>query len=245
MLELLLRVKLIRSCRALFSPSEMPGFRLILCTIGLGLIFSLPIEAQLYSGSLTGVVRDPSGAVVPGAKVTLTDVGKQYDHTTRTDAEGRYLLRPLPPSTYRLVVDAKGFVPYARDSVVLDVNQNATLDVSLRIGATNEKVLVTAEAPQLSAQDATTGQEVNQVFVNNLPLIGREIMDLAFLAPGVNPAPGNTYGSIAGEWTLNNFGDPVATVGFPGEGCDSGILTDRQSAAVERKYKSSPHSPND
>jgi hypothetical protein len=143
--------------------------------------------------------------VVAGATVKLTDVGKQYDYTAQSDAAGRYILRPLPPSTYRLVVEAKGFVPHMQDRVVLDVNQNSTIDVTLRVGAINEKVVVTAEAPQLSAQDATTGQEVNQVFVNNLPLINREIMDLTFLAPGVNPAPGNTFGSIAGEWTGNNF----------------------------------------
>jgi len=225
MLELLLRTKLIRSCSALLSRPEILALRLVLCIVGLGLIFSQPSEAQLYSGSLTGVVRDPSGAVVPGAEVKLTDVGKRYDYTARSDAGGRYLLRPLPPSTYRLSVEAKGFRLYVQDGIVLDVNQNATIDVALRVGATNEKVVVTAEAPQLSAQEATTGQEVNQVFVNNLPLIGREIMDLAFLAPGVNPAPGNTYGSIAGEWTLNNF------ISNGGRNATADVLVDGASAA--------------
>jgi hypothetical protein len=168
-------------------------------------LLATPLHAQLYSGSLTGHVVDPSGAMVPNAKVTLTDVGKQYQYKATADGLGLYLLRPLPPSTYRLAVEAKGFTPYTQDGVVLDVNQNATIDVTLRVGAINEKVIVTGEAPQLAAQDATTGQEVNQVFVNNLPLINREIMDLTFLAPGVNPAPGASFGSIAGEWTGNNF----------------------------------------
>jgi len=168
-------------------------------------ILVLQVHAQLYSGSLTGVVRDSSGAVVAQAKVTLTDVGKQYTYTARTDADGRYLLRPLPPSTYRLAVEASGFVTSTRDGLVVDINQNGTIDVTLRVGAITEKMVVTAEAPLLASEDATTGQEVNQVFVNNLPLVNREVMDLTFLAPGVNPAPGATYGSLAGEWYGTNF----------------------------------------
>ncbi|HYA23134.1 MAG TPA: TonB-dependent receptor [Terriglobales bacterium] len=169
------------------------------------LVLSLPLHAQLYSGSLTGHVTDPSGATVPNAKIILTDVGKQYQYKATTDAQGLYLLRPLPPATYQLTVKAPGFAEYTRSSVTLDVNQNATADVRLAVAAAKEEMVVTAAAPLLAAQDATTGQEVNQVFVNNLPLINREIMDLTFLAPGVNPAPGNTFGSIAGEWTANNF----------------------------------------
>ena len=166
-------------------------------------VFAVPVHAQLYDGSLTGVVADPSGAVIGGARVTLTDIGKGYKHTTVSDAQGRYLLRLLPPSSYRLSVEATGFRAYSQDRIIVDVNQNVTVDVRLAVGTAAETVQVTGIAPQISAQDATTGQEVNQVFISNLPLIGRELLDLTFLAPGVNPAPGNTYGSLAGEWTAN------------------------------------------
>jgi hypothetical protein len=162
-------------------------------------------SAQLYSGSLTGVVTDASGAVVPGADVTLTDVQKGFNYKTTTNATGSYLLRPLPPSTYKLTVDLKGFKTFTQGGIVLDVNQNSAINVRLEVGSTTQTVEVTAAAQSLSTQDATTGQEVNRTFINDLPLIGRGVTDLAFLAPGVNPAPGWTFGSVNGMFTQNNF----------------------------------------
>lgn len=164
-----------------------------------------PASAQLYSGSLTGIVSDPSGAVIPDAQVTLTDTGKGFDYKTTTSAVGRYLLRSLPPSTYNLTVVSKGFAQYTQDRIVLDVNQNATIDVTLQVEGTMQAVEVTGKAPLLQAQDATTGQEINRTFINDLPLIGRGVTDLTFLAPGVNPAPGWTFGSINGLYATNNF----------------------------------------
>jgi hypothetical protein len=164
-----------------------------------------PAFAQLYSGSLAGVVTDPSGAVIPGAQVTLTDLGKGFDYKTTTSAVGHYLLRSLPPSTYRLTVESKGFAAFTQDRIVLDVNQNTTVDVSLQVMGTTQAVEVTAAPPLLTSQDATTGQEVNRTFINDLPLIGRGVTDLAFLAPGVNPAPGWSFGSINGMFYQNNF----------------------------------------
>jgi hypothetical protein len=162
-------------------------------------------SAQLYSGSLTGAVTDASGAVVPGADVTLTDTQKGFDYKATTNATGNYLLRPLPPSTYRLTVDVKGFKTYTQEGVVLDVNQSSAINVRLEVGSTTQTVNVAGTAPLLSTQDATTGQEVNRTFINDLPLIGRGVTDLAFLAPGVNPAPGWTFGSINGLYNTNNF----------------------------------------
>jgi len=164
-----------------------------------------PASAQLYSGSLTGVVTDSSGGVVPDAQVTLTDTGKGYDYKATTSAVGRYLLRPLPPAIYKLAVESKGFAQFTQDRIVLDVNQNATIDVTLRVGGTMQAVEVKGTAPLLQAQDATTGEEVDRTFINDLPLIGRGVTDLAFLAPGVNPAPGWTFGSLQGFETTNNF----------------------------------------
>ncbi len=154
--------------------------------------------AQVYSGSLTGVVKDQSGAVIPGATVTLTDIGKQFDYTATTDDVGRYLLRALPPSTYKLKVEATGFSTHLQDGIVLAVNQNADVDVTLKVGAAAQTVEVTAAAAAalLATQDASTGQELNRRMINDLPLLGRGVFDLANLAPGVTPAPGNVGGTI-------------------------------------------------
>src|SRR6516225_3314633 len=75
--------------------------------------------AQVTSGSLTGIVHDPSGAVVPGAKVVLTDTTKGYDYPATTDAVGRYVITNLLPSTYKLTVEAPGFKTYIRDGIIV------------------------------------------------------------------------------------------------------------------------------
>ncbi len=153
--------------------------------------------AQVYSGSLTGVVTDPSGAVVPGAKVTLTDAGKKFDYPATTDNSGRYLIRPLPPSTYNLTVEAKGFSKYLQNNVVLAVNQNASVDVALTVGKESQTIeVIAATAAQLATQDAATGQELDRNMINELPLLGRGVYDLATLAPGVHGRDGGGGGGI-------------------------------------------------
>ena len=177
------------------------------------MLFASVAWAQLYTGLLTGVVTDPSGGVVPNAAVTATDVGKGFKYKTSTDSVGRYLLRPLPPATYQLTVEARGFRTALRSGIVLNVNENATVDVSLQVVGTTQKVEVIAAAPLLQAQDATTGQEVDRRFINDLPLVNRQVLDLAFLAPGVNPAPLSPYsGGVANNFTSNGGRNMTADV---------------------------------
>jgi hypothetical protein len=181
-------------------------------------------RAQLYVGSLTGVVTDPSGSVVPRATITLTDVAKGLNYKAATDSAGRYLLRLLPPANYELTVQAPGFRTAVRSGIVLDVNQNATIDVTLQIITTKQAVEVKATAPLLSTQDATTGQEVNRAFMNDLPLIGRGALDLEMLAPGVNPSAGWAYGSLNSPLIQTNF------VSNGGRNMTADVLVDGVSA---------------
>jgi len=153
------------------------------------------VRAQVYSSSLTGVVTDPSGASVPGVAVRLIDVNKGYDYNAQTDASGRYLLRSLPPGKYRLTATATGFKAYVREGIVLNVDVNTNVDVRLEVGEPQQSVQVLGEAPLLASQDAATGQTLNRNFVNDLPLIGRNVLDLARLAPGVTRVAGEGYGT--------------------------------------------------
>lgn len=162
--------------------------------------------AQVTSGSLTGIVTDPSGAVIPGAKVVLTDSDKGYAYTAATDAVGRYVVTNLPPSTYSLSVEAPGFRTYKRDGIQLDVGTRRSVDVHLEVGSTAQTVEVTGAAPVLSTQDAVTGQEVDRTLINNLPLVDRNVLDLAFLAPGVTQVPGSSYGLGTGLNFVSNGG---------------------------------------
>jgi hypothetical protein len=153
------------------------------------LCFSLvtPATAQLYTGSIEGSVADPSGAVVAGAKVTATDVAKGFEFPGKTDSAGRYLLRNLPPATYNVSVEATGFERQRKDGVVITVNLNATVNFSLTVGASSITVDVKASGVELQTQDAVTGQVIDRRAINNLPLVGRDVLQLSFLAPGILP----------------------------------------------------------
>jgi hypothetical protein len=171
----------------------------VICLFG-----CVPISAwaQVTSGSLTGVVSDQTGAVVPAAKVVLTDTNKGYDYPATTDAVGRFVISNLLPSTYKIAVDAPGFKTFVQGNIVVDVGARVSVDVRLALGTTAQAIEVIAAAPILSTQDAVTGQEVDRAMINDLPLVGRAVFDLAFMAPGVIQAPGATFGPSNGG---NNF----------------------------------------
>jgi hypothetical protein len=174
--------------------------------MGLCAFYSSSTWAQVTSGSLTGVVSDPTGAVIPGAKVVLTDANKGYNYPTTTDAVGRYLITNLSPSTYIISVEARGFKTYRQQGIVVDVGTRVAIDVRLELGTTAQMVEVTGAAPVLSTQDAVTGQEVDRAMINDLPLVDRDVLDLAFLAPGVIQVPGGTYGLGTGLNFVSNGG---------------------------------------
>ncbi len=160
----------------------------------LAALFTSLAWGQVTSGSLTGVVSDPSGAVIPGAKVTVTDMHKGYDFPATTDAAGRYLVTNLPPSAYKLSISAPGFKDFIQANIMLDVGSRISVDVHMQLGAATQSVEVVGAAAILATQDSVTGQEVDRGLINDLPLVGRQVFDLAFLAPGVIQAPGATFG---------------------------------------------------
>jgi len=189
--------------------------------------------AQLYTGTVTGLVADPTGAVVPGAQVHLVDELKGFAYTSTTDAAGNYLFRSVPPGNYRVEVQAVGFNTETRGGIVLEVNHNVTVNISLQVGATNQSVDVTGQAPVLDAQDAVTGQVVDRTFINDLPLIGRSISNLAMLTPGVTeadtscPADVTGAGAPGGNCPGNNYvsdGSRNATSDFMIDGVSTSFL---------------------
>jgi hypothetical protein len=193
--------------------------------------------AQVYSGSLTGIVTDPSAAVIPGAKVTLTDVDKHFEFTAVTDAVGRYLIRSLPPSTYDLKVEAPGFTTAIQNGVILTVNQNANVNVAMQVGASATVVEVSAtSAALLATQDASTGQELDRRMINDLPLLGRGVFDLATLSPGMTPA-GN-FGSGGINFVSNGSRNSTADILINGASAtsfeqNSGILEPLYTPSVD------------
>jgi Carboxypeptidase regulatory-like domain len=140
---------------------------------------------QTASTSLRGTVTDPSGSAVAGATVALANVGSKTERTMTSGPQGEYSFLFLPPGTYTLAVNAKGFAGYRQTGLALLVNSPATVNVSLRVGANTENITVTSEAPALNTVDASLGNSFNQVQVRQIPLEGRNVPDLLSLQAGV------------------------------------------------------------
>jgi len=149
------------------------------------LVIPSMMSAQGYFATLSGTMTDPSGAVIPGAKVTLLDQEKGYQFHATSDSSGRYLFRSIAPGLYTVSAEMPGFEKIVRTGIRVEINDNATANLTLKIAGSVQTVQVGAQTPTLDTQDATTGQVINRKFINDLPLIDRYVMDLTFLTPGV------------------------------------------------------------
>ena len=150
-------------------------------------------EAQVASGKVVGAVRDPSGAAVAGAKITVTSVDTNVSHTVVTNNAGEYTVPELLPGTYTVLAEGQGFKRAAQAPFKLDVNQVVRVDFTLTVGSINETVTVTAAEPLVESQTSSLGQVIEQSRVNDLPLDGRDFVQLAYLTPGVNSGPSLGY----------------------------------------------------
>jgi hypothetical protein len=147
----------------------------------------LPLAAQ--TGSITGQVSDPSGASIPDAGVTVTNIATGVATQTRTNAEGYYTVPFLTPGDYRITTTKEGFKTASRSPVKLDVNQIARIDFSLTLGAQTEQVNVTSTgAPLVQTETAALGQVIGDRTVVDLPLNGRNFTQLTTLTPGAYTA---------------------------------------------------------
>ena len=152
----------------------------------------LPVTAQTSKALISGIVTDGTGAAIAGAKVNITDVQRNQDHRTGTNASGVYRVIELTPSVYRLTVEAAGFRMYVLESLPLSTLQNATVNIKLEIGAVTEKVEVTATGPLLEASNATLSTVVENKKIIDLPLNNRNIYSLLRLVPGITPSTPNS-----------------------------------------------------
>jgi hypothetical protein len=143
--------------------------------------------AQTTNGLITGTVTDSSGAVVPDAQVTVTNVGTSLTRNTTTNNTGAYILPQMPPGVYKIDVSKTGFASAGRARVELQVNQSVTIDFQLGVGSTAQTVEVTGAPPQLNTTSATLTDVVSHDETVGLPLNGREFTQLTLLTPGAAP----------------------------------------------------------
>src|SRR5205814_2516343 len=128
--------------------------------------------AQVDNASLSGSVRDQSGAVVPNAGVTLRNTDTRVEHTVPTNNVGAYLFPNVIPGPYILVIKAKGFRDETITGVTLAIAQQARIDMDLQVGAVGEQVTVTNAPPLLQTEDASVGTVIGNQQVVDLPLNG-------------------------------------------------------------------------
>jgi len=141
---------------------------------------------QSYQGEISGVVKDSSGGIVPGAAITLTHTGTGLRRGATADEQGRFYLVQLPTGPYRLQVQHAGFRPFER-TLTIEVGARDVVDVTLEVGAVTESLLVEAEAPLIEEATGAVGAVVDNTRISNLPLNGRNAFELVALAPGVVP----------------------------------------------------------
>ena len=154
------------------------------------------LQAQVATAELSGSVLDTSGAAVAQAKVTATSVATNLTHATASDSTGRYIITLLPPGDYTLTVEAPGFRKLLQTGLTLQINQQAELNLTLQVGQVSETLEVTAQAPLLETESSSLGTVVSEALVNQLPLNGRNFIQLATLSPGVNGVGFSASGTI-------------------------------------------------
>lgn len=158
----------------------------------------------LDQGALTGVVQDPSGAVVPNAKVTLTETDTNLKLTGKTDHSGVYTFSPIKIGHYSITVSAPGFQTTTQQNVSVDIGQRASVSITLQPGAVSASITVSTAPPLLETQESTVGQVLTTQQINDTPLNGRNTMYLVQLAPGAAPAHGSRAAGT-GDFVANGL----------------------------------------
>ena len=147
-------------------------------------------------GAIGGTIKDPQGAVVQNAAITVRNEETNRESTGTTDDEGRFRIPQLPPGLYTVTITATGFSGFTQSKIVVEVGRITPIDLELSVGGAQETVQVSGEAPVINTQQQDFAQNINQVSINELPINGRRASDFVRLTPGVTPE---------GDFGLNSF----------------------------------------
>lgn len=178
------------------------------------LLFSLMVSVGLHAqvagtGAIQGIIQDPSGAVVPNAAVTLTNVSTGVAQQTKTDSSGVYSFPSLIVGTYTIAVTAPGFEAYQQRGIVLEVGSNISIDAKLTVGAANQTVQVEAQGLALQTEDTSFKQTIDQTDITEMPLNGRQMTALITTSGGSATAP-------AGDFTGSKYSYAAVSVSIAG-----------------------------
>ncbi len=174
------------------------------------LLLSLTLmNAQVDTGSIAGTVRDSTGAVIPQARITITNQGTGAAQVAATNESGSYVVTPLRIGVYSVEVAQPGFQRQRRTGLQVDIQQQLTVDFALTVGELANTVEVTAQATLLQTESGSVGQVIRQKAINDLPLNGRNYTFLARLAPGVTQGQPESRGLNATGWFEANGTRPA------------------------------------
>src|SRR5215469_14621927 len=161
------------------------------------LLGTMPLHAQVDTGTILGTVTDASGAAIRGANVTLTNEGTNAALSTTTGSDGGYKFTPLTIGSYKVSANYQGFQTMAQKDIKVDVGANVVVDFALKPGQVSEIVEVTSTVPVLQTQNASVGQVVDSRSIEGLSLNGRNFTFLAQLAAGVTTPQADTRGNAS------------------------------------------------
>ena len=196
-------------------------------------LFATLVVAQTFTSSITGIVTDPTGAVVSGAKVDLQNVATNDDHQFTTQTDGSYQFNNLQPGTYRLTVTSPGFKTSVQDSLVLQAQTNSTVNLALQLGGSEQKVEVSSSALLVDTQTANNSVTLDSRLIEALPNATRNPLNFVFALAGTTEAPGGqTQRNGSLDQMSSNFGlnggrtgnETILIDGAPSQAVDWGGL---------------------
>ena len=158
------------------------------------------------NGTVKGSVKDPSGAILPGATVTLTNKATQRPQTTTTTEAGSYVFPAVPPGEYSLTFDIAGFRKLVRESVTLNVTETLVVDAILQVGEVTQEITVSEQASLVQTTTSALGRVVEQTLIANAPLSARNFTQMLGLSPGVASDAGNAAALGRGSGNISSNG---------------------------------------
>lgn len=172
-----------------------PTVFLVFCSF----FFALPLSAQVFdTGTIAGVVTDPTGAVVPRAEVTITNIGKGIERNLKTDNSGSFVASALPFGNYTVSATATGFGKATSKPIVLNVGAQVQVNLSLTVATAAERIVITGTSTTVDTASTTSGTTLDSNQVANLPVNGRDVSDFLEIAPGSINSTGFFQGSVNG-----------------------------------------------
>jgi len=187
----------------MIKTTTLSSLRNLLCIPVLLLAAGVPAWAQAGRGGISGLVSDPTGAVVPGAKVTALNHATGIAQSTVTTGGGLYSFVSLNPGAYEVKAAHKGFESVAEENVTVSVDQVSTVNIGLRVGSVSDTVTVSASLDLLDTSNSTVGQLISAETIDRVPLLTRNVYDLVQLSAGVTPANGSPNSGDSAQ--LNNI----------------------------------------